>query len=472
MTGRSPHLLLVLAAAAATATTGPESSTGPGSLHHTEEHPHTRLTTPELMKVRGYTAETHHLITEDGYILEMHRIPYGRIADAAALHATLNPFTSFRDPFLYPHAFPNISQNTLHPLGDVVKRATLHSPGAASRTSGGGRNKRNKPRRVAFLLHGVFSSSADFVMNDPDQALGFILADEGYDVWIGNTRGNFYGRRHVTLSPDQPEFWDYSWNEIARYDVPAMLSYVRKATGAPQVYYVGHSLGAAIFFATLDYHPHINSWVRVMAALAPAAYITGRPVPMSVVSPFANLIDDQLSRTRHLELLPLTPKRVDTSSSVCADGAVANFLCVFIYFTVAGGSNGFYLDREYMPVIFSHWPAGTGLHIVTQLLQVHHSGRFHAFDYGPERNLLEYGSPSPPDYSLSSVNVPVGIFWSENDFVVDPQGVRLTAAKLPNLVLDHRVSVRNFNHNDFLLAENAADVVYRHVVQLLQDYSD
>lgn len=32
----------------------------------------------EILINRGYPAETHWVTTEDGYILEMHRIPYGK----------------------------------------------------------------------------------------------------------------------------------------------------------------------------------------------------------------------------------------------------------------------------------------------------------------------------------------------------------------------------------------------------------
>ena len=40
-----------------------------------------------------------------------------------------------------------------------------------------------------------------------------MLADAGYDVWLGNYRGNIYSRDHVRLNPNSlfdSKFWIYS----------------------------------------------------------------------------------------------------------------------------------------------------------------------------------------------------------------------------------------------------------------------
>ncbi|KAG4910233.1 hypothetical protein JHK87_056349 [Glycine soja] len=50
-----------------------------------------------------------------------------------------------------------------------------------------------------LLLHGLFMAGDAWFLNTPDQSLGFILADHGFDVWVGNVRGTRWSHGHISL---------------------------------------------------------------------------------------------------------------------------------------------------------------------------------------------------------------------------------------------------------------------------------
>ncbi len=55
----------------------------------------------------------------------------------------------------------------------------------------------------------------------------------GYDVWLGNTRGNTWSRAHVSLEPCPTcsQFWDFSFDESGRFDYAAEIDHILSVTG-------------------------------------------------------------------------------------------------------------------------------------------------------------------------------------------------------------------------------------------------
>lgn len=71
-------------------------------------------------------------------------------------------------------------------------------------------NNSYESRSPVLLVHGLTSSCEDFVVTGPEKGLGFVLADAGYDVWLGNTRGNLHSRKHLWLNPNRDSrFWEF-----------------------------------------------------------------------------------------------------------------------------------------------------------------------------------------------------------------------------------------------------------------------
>lgn len=134
-----------------------------------------------------------------------------------------------------------------------------------------------EPKGIIFLMHGLVSSSADYLSIGKDHAIGFKMSEAGFDVWLGNARGNDYSRNHTYLKLTQPQYWDFSWHEIGVRDLPAMIDYVLKYTGQRSLYYVGHSQGTTAFFVMLSELPEYNQKIRTMFALAPVAYMSNIP---------------------------------------------------------------------------------------------------------------------------------------------------------------------------------------------------
>lgn len=107
------------------------------------------------------------------------------------------------------------------------------------------------------------------------------LADAGFDVWMGNAKGTRNSRFHVTLNPDDREekfeFFDFSFEQIATYDLPAMIDYALAHTGKPQLHYIGHSQGGTVFLVLNSMLPEYNQKVASAHLLAGVGYQSNFP---------------------------------------------------------------------------------------------------------------------------------------------------------------------------------------------------
>lgn len=123
------------------------------------------------------------------------------------------------------------------------------------------------------MQHGLFSCSDCFLLNGPDNALAYNLADAGYDVWLGNARGNLYSRSNTKISVNHPYFWRFSWHEIAVIDMAETIDFILKVTGQSKLHYAGHSQGTTVYFVLMSTRPEYNEKIKTAHMLAPVAFM-------------------------------------------------------------------------------------------------------------------------------------------------------------------------------------------------------
>jgi len=87
---------------------------------------------------------------------------------------------------------------------------------------------------------------------DRDNALPIRMANEGHDIYLGNTRGNNYSREHVYLDPavDEDLYWDFSYYEMGN-DIVAALGKMHEETGK-KGWYIGMSQGTSSMQSALS----------------------------------------------------------------------------------------------------------------------------------------------------------------------------------------------------------------------------
>ncbi|XP_067204975.1 lipase 3-like isoform X2 [Linepithema humile] len=322
------------------------------ALNDIQNNVDANLNTLELIRKAGYPAEAHVVLTEDGYLLTIHRIPGGE----------------------------------------------------------------NSP--VVFLQHCLLCSSAIWVIIGKGKALPYKLADQGYDVWLGNFRGNTYSRAHISLSPSpsNAKFWDFSFDEMGTYDLPAMISYVTYLTSKPVHTYIGYSMGTTTFYVMAVKRPEVAKMVRMMISLAPAAFVGNLSGGLRLIIPFANSIEAILRFLGINEFLPKNSVLLYLARVGCNVDLFTQQICGIIVFLI-NGFNDEQFDYPLLPMLLAHFPSGTSVKTIAHFVQGVSSNKFRAYDYGREKNMQIYNATIPPDYDLSRITVPIALMYGTNDLI-------------------------------------------------------
>nr|KJB70794.1 hypothetical protein B456_011G091500 [Gossypium raimondii] len=327
--------------------------------------------------IHGYKCQEHEVKTKDGYILSMQRIPERRFE---------------------------------------------------------GNGNAGTKKQPILIQHGVLVDGMTWLLNSPQQNLPMILADNGFDVWIANTRGTRFCRKHVSLDSAQPEFWNWSWDELVSFDLPAVFDFVFNQT-QQKIHYIGHSLGTLIGLASFS-EGHQADTLKSAAFLSPIAYLSHMNTALGMVAAKAFV------------------------------GEITTWFGV-AEFNPKGQKASAFLKR------LCNYPGVDCYDLLTAITAVR-DGVIAKYNYGrPDYNRMHYGEAKPPVYNISAIprNLPIFISYGGQDALSDVKDVLLLLDSLKFHDEDKLMVqfIKDYAHADFIMGTNAKDIVYNQVLRFFKN---
>ncbi|KAJ9611535.1 cholesterol esterase [Cladophialophora chaetospira] len=381
-----------------------------------QKHTYTSIATcsdfTELCGLFGYYAEEHVVQTGDGYLLGVHRLPYRKGEEEGHVRVNAGP-DSTRKPVIYLH-------------------------------------------------HGLMMNSEVWVcLTEEERCLPFTLVKQGYDVWLGNNRGNKYSKKQTKHSPMSTRFWNFSMDEFAFHDIPNTIDYILSTTSQPSLSYIGFSQGTAQAFATLSIHPQLNDKVNLFIALAPAMSPAG----------LSNGIVDALVKTNpNILFLAFGRKSILSSAtmwqSILYPPIFVRLIDMSLSFLFAWYGRNITVQQKL--AAYPHLYSFTSTKSVVHWFQIIRNKSFQMYD-DDSTNKFSIGANryyKVAKFPTRNIKTPIVLVYGGSDSLVD---IRVMLRELPRHTI--ATEIPHFEHLDFLWAQDVDTLVFPHVLEALRYYT-
>lgn len=323
------------------------------------------------------------------------------------------------------------------------------------------------PGSVIFLMHGLFGSHEDWILAGKN-GLAYYLADEGFDVWMGNARGNKYFREHDNFEAHCKEFWQFSWDEMGRYDLSASIDYVLENTGRKKMIFIGYSQGSTSAMVLLSDFKQFNSKIALFIALAPITFVSNVRSPILKILASRDNENYIMRKAIGLqEFVPIKALTKSLASVLCDNGTITQYVCTNFMFQLCG-FNINNLDIPNLPLILKRYPSRGPTRSLLHYAQILASGQYRRYNFEQNENINVYGSLLPPEYLLENITTPVILFYSNNDWISNNTDIEMMIEKLPKVISTNVID--GYSHLDFIFANNVKSMIYSKLVGLIKKY--
>lgn len=363
----------------------------------------------DLCRLYGYYAEEHVVQTGDGYLLGLHRLGWKK--------------------------------------GEEDERVNS-GPGSVQ-------------KKVVYLHHGLLMNSEVWAcITEEHRNLPFQLVERGYDVWLGNNRGNKYSKKSTKHSPNSNEFWDFSMDDFAFHDIPDSIAYILETTYQPSLSYIGFSQGTAQAFATLSIHPTLNDKVDVFIALAPA---------MSPAGLYSSIVDALVKASPQVLFLFFGRRSILSSATMWQQILYRPIFTRLIDMSLSflfNWSNKNMSTHQKLAA-YPHLYSFTSTKSVVHWFQIMRTKSFQMYDDEVQRPLGgadRYYKVAK--FPTRNIKTPIVLVYGGSDSLVD---IKVMLRELPRHT--RAIEIKHFEHLDFLWADQVDKLVFPHVFSALDDYA-
>ncbi len=325
----------------------------------------------------------------------------------------------------------------------------------------------NRNGKSVIMQHGLLDGAFTFLILAED-SLPKKLCDEGYVVYLPYIRGTQFSRSHLDYDSGlTSKYWDFSFDHMAAYDVPANINFVKNRDGVEKVYYIGHSQGTLTFFLAYMNNPEfMEKNIAKFIALGTVPNVNNAP----------HFLIKLFDKSKILNLIPVKnfltlPKEVgQVFVPLCT--SKAKFLCNSILSLAFSGTHETgRIDYDRLGKnIFLYEPGGTSLQNMKHWIQIYTAKKAQKYDYGMIENLIHYKSIYPPVYDLDKMkkySIPSIMTISDSDPFCNPQDTLDFVDLIEDKNVVEILSLTDYNHIDYFWADSAVDEIFPKILNFL-----
>jgi lysosomal acid lipase/cholesteryl ester hydrolase len=320
-----------------------------------------------------------------------------------------------------------------------------------------------------LMVHAMGGSSDFYFINGEKGSLGFYLVNKGYDVWTGDSRGTKFSKGHTNPDLSDKEFYDFSWQEMGKYDVPAFFRKILENYSDPdqKITYFGHSQGTTQMFISLlepSSRPYVEKHLHDFVAIAPITYLNHVSYDaLQILAKFEKIIKFDFSVLGVWDLFSYGCKQnsdawVKMIALLCQ---LTGGFCNEFETVILGFDSKFDNIVNILPTITEHGPSGTTARAIDHYGQLIKGGKngepiFRKYDlHSAEDNMKAYGQDTPPDWDFSTWTAPVTLVQLDADTLGTQENTNNLLAALPKGAAKVR-HILEWDHGTPLWAKDAS----------------